>query len=88
MLVWGVIFSYFFTAANLDQTSGTQVPAIVIALFFLDLCFPVCFCLQWKKIGVFEDYMKGEFGFILLSFTSKTFLAWIALAAANQHVKE
>jgi len=33
--------------------------------------------LQWAKIGRFQNYLTGEIGFILLSFTAKALLAWI-----------
>lgn len=82
MASWMVIFCYFFTGLR-----GGDPPAfvgtIVFCLFLLDSCFAICFFLQWKKIGMFKDYLVGEFGFIMLSFTAKTFLAWITLAGAN-----
>lgn len=79
---WGVIFFYFFSGLNRGDPPGFVV-TIVVSLFFLDMSFPTCFVLQWRKVGVFQDYLVGEFGFIMLSFTTKTFLAWITLAGAN-----
>jgi len=79
---WLVIFFYFFSGLNRGDPPGFVAP-IVLSLFFLDMSFPICFVLQWRKIGVFKDYLVGEFGFIMLSFTTKTFLAWITLAGAN-----
>ena len=63
------------------------VTLAVVSLFLLDLCFPICFYLQWKQIGAFRDYMVGEAGFIALSFTAKTFLAWVTLAGANAYTR-
>jgi hypothetical protein len=82
MASWGVVFFYFFSGLNRGDPPGFVV-AIVFSLFVLDMSFPICFVLQWKKIGIFQDYLVGEFGFIMLSFTTKTFLAWITLAGAN-----
>lgn len=82
MASWGVIFFYFFSGLNRGDPPGF-VTTIVLSLFILDMSFPTCFVLQWRKVGVFQDYLVGEFGFIMLSFTTKTFLAWITLAGAN-----
>ena len=83
MASWLVIFCYFFT--GLRQADPPEfIGTIVFCLFLLDSCFAICFHLQWKKIGIFKDYLIGEFGFIMLSFTAKTFLAWATLAGANR----
>lgn len=82
MASWGVIFFYFFSGLNRGDPPGFVV-TIVMSLFVLDMSFPTCFVLQWRKVGIFQDYLVGEFGFIMLSFTTKTFLAWITLAGAN-----
>jgi len=83
---WAVIFCYFFSGLSRGSPPGF-VWTIVLSLFFLDMSFPTCFVLQWRKIGVFQDYLVGEFGFIMLSFTCKTFLAWITLAGANGYTR-
>jgi hypothetical protein len=77
-----VIFHFFF--GGLDDPPAF-VGTLVGGLFMLEMCFPICFVLQWKKIGVFRDYLIGEFGFIMLSFTAKTLLAWVTLAGANEY---
>jgi hypothetical protein len=84
MASWSIIFSFFFAGVSRGDPPAF-VSTIVFSLFFLDLTFPICFFLQWMSIGVFKDYLVGEFGFIMLSFTSKTFLAWVTLAGANGH---
>lgn len=84
---WGVIFFYFFSGLNRGDPPGF-VATIVLSLFILDMSFPTCFVLQWRKVGVFQDYLIGEFGFIMLSFTTKTFLAWITLAGANGYSRQ
>lgn len=73
---WLVIFSYFFKAVS-EADPPNFVWSIVIILFVLDATFAVLFWLQWAKIGPFRDYVVGEKGFIVLSFTAKALLAWI-----------
>ena len=73
---WLVIFSYFLKAVS-EADPPNFVWAIVFILFVLDGSFALLFWLQWAKIGPFSDYIKGEKGFIVLSFTAKALLAWI-----------
>lgn len=73
---WLVIFNYFFKAV-IEGDPPNFVWAIIFVLFFLDGCFAILFTLQWFKIGIFKDYVAGEKGFIVLSFTAKVLLAWI-----------
>jgi hypothetical protein len=73
---WLVIFSYFLKAVA-EADPPNFVWAIVFILFALDGTFAILFWLQWAKIGPFRDYVVGEKGFILLSFTAKALLAWI-----------
>ena len=86
IVAWVIIFLYY-----VEKIKGANSPAyigfILIVLFVLDGGFALVHALQWLKIGVFKDYMVGEFFFIILSFTSKTFLAWVITAggANNRH---
>lgn len=73
---WAVIYCYFFKAV-IEASPPNFVYAIVFILFVLDGTFAILFYLQWAKIGYFKDYVRGEFGFIVLSFTAKSLLAWI-----------
>lgn len=76
MTSWVVIFTYFHSLV----LNGLEAPvtwAVVVILFLLDLTFPICFTLQWLRIYPFDDYVVGEKGFILLSFTAKALLAWL-----------
>lgn len=84
---WMVIFCYFFEALSRGDQPPAFVVTIVISLFVVELFFPICFFLQWKKIGIFQDYLIGEFGFIMLSFVAKTILAWTTLVGANRYVE-
>lgn len=73
---WSVIFCYFFVGV-VRSSPPAFVWTIVFVLFFLDCTFALLFYMQWGKVWIFRDYVKGEIGFIVLSFTSKTLLAWI-----------
>jgi hypothetical protein len=73
---WLVIFNYFFVSVSQGNPPGF-VWAIIFILFLLDGSFALLFTLQWLKIGLFSDYVAGEKGFILLSFTAKALLAWV-----------
>jgi len=73
---WAIIYCYFFVAVTRANPPGF-VYAIVFILFALDGTFALLFWLQWAKIGRFENYVTGEKGFIVLSFTAKALLAWI-----------
>ena len=79
LVAWIIIFLYFFSGIKHGAKSSFET-TIVFLLFVLDAGFAVVFTLQWRKIGVFKDFMIGEFAFILLSFTAKSFLAWISFA--------
>lgn len=74
---WAVIYCYFFTNVSRNGDAPNFVYAIIIVLFILDGTFALLFYLQWAKIGRFSDYVTGEKGFIVLSFTAKTLLAWL-----------
>ena len=79
---WAVIFCYFFVAVSRSNPPAF-VWAIVFVLFILDGSFALLFYMQWGKVWIFRDYVKGEIGFIVLSFTSKTLLAWINYVSRN-----
>jgi hypothetical protein len=83
---WAVIFAYFFEGmADVDNTLAL---GMVLTLFILELTFPLVFVLQWCKVGVFQDFLIGEFSFFLLSFTTKTFIAWTTLIGANVYARK
>ena len=84
---WLIIFCYFFEALSRGDQPPAFVYTIVFSLFLVEMLFPLCFFLQWKKIGKFEDYLLGEFGFIMLSFVAKSILAWTTLVGANHYVE-
>jgi hypothetical protein len=83
---WAVVFAYFLEGmADVDNSLAL---GLVLTLFILELTFPLVFALQWCKVGIFRDYLVGEFSFCLLSFTTKTFIAWTTLIGANAYARK
>jgi hypothetical protein len=60
--------------------SAGDVPTFVYGIFFSLFVFFNCFAinmfLQYKRIGPWRRYIFGEYGFIFLSLTAKSALAW------------
>ena len=79
LCTWIVILAYYAAAQDVPNHVGTTM----ILMILFDIIFILLFVLQWRQYNVFEDYAFGEFCFILLSFTRKTFLAWISYGAAT-----
>ena len=76
---WSILFNYFANSVRLGVASQ-EVWMIIIFEFLLEAAFAVTFVLQWKKIGIFEDYIAGEKIFLLLGLLSKTLLSWLSVA--------
>ncbi|KAG7336850.1 hypothetical protein IV203_012674 [Nitzschia inconspicua] len=83
---WAVIFAYFIE--GMSRVDNALALGLVLTLFLFELTFPVVFVLQWCKIGPFEDYLVGEFTYCLLSFTTKTLIAWTTLIGANAYARK
>ncbi len=68
------------------QAETGSVPGFVFAIFasllFLFALFPVNMALQYRQIGPWRDYLYGERGYIVLSLTAKSALAWQVYAGA------
>jgi hypothetical protein len=64
---------------------NTKAPAfvygIVISLFVLFNTFAVVQYLQYKKVGKWSDYIRGEKTYITLSLVAKSALAWQIFAS-------
>lgn len=62
------------------QTESEGVPtfvfAIFVSLFVLFNSFAVNMALQYRRVGPWRDYRFGEAGYIVLSLTAKSALAW------------
>jgi len=61
-------------------------PAFVYAIFFSLFVwyglFALNMWLQYRRIGPWREYLFGEYGYIVLSLTAKSLLAWQVFAGA------
>jgi hypothetical protein len=62
-----------------DEVPGF-VYAITIVQFTLFALFAVNMALQYAAVGRWRNYRFGEAGYIALSLTAKSLLAWIIFA--------
>jgi hypothetical protein len=69
-----------------SQAETGMVPGFVFAIFvsllLLFALFPINMWLQYRRIGRWSDYLFGERGYIVLSLTAKSALAWQVFAGA------
>jgi len=64
-----------------DTKSPACVYGIVISIFVLFNTFAVVQYLQYKKVGKWSDYLRGEKTYITLSLVAKSALAWQIFAS-------
>jgi len=76
LVPWALIASY---VAQPPTVPGF-VYAITIVQFALFFTFAVNMALQYARVGWWRDYVHGEVGYIVLSLTSKSLLAWLIFA--------
>ena len=74
---WLALSFYIFSVGG---PSGTSAPGfvygIVFSIFLLFNSFALVQWLQYKKIGKWSDYLRGERTYITLSLIAKSLLAW------------
>jgi hypothetical protein len=74
-----------FYVLSIGGPAGTSAPAfvygIVISLFALFNSFALVQWLQYKKVGKWSDYIRGEKTYITLSLIAKSALAWQIFAS-------
>jgi bacteriorhodopsin len=73
---WVVIMIYLLQP---DQVPGFVYVITVVQLTLFAL-FAVNMALQYARVGRWRDYRFGEVGYIVLSLTAKSLLAWIIFA--------
>ncbi|MFM1951739.1 MAG: hypothetical protein RJA33_533 [Actinomycetota bacterium] len=74
---WLAIVFYVFSIGGPSDTSAPVfVYAIVLSLFLLFNVFAIVQWLQYKKVGKWSDYLRGEKTYITLSLVAKSALAW------------
>ncbi|TFF87622.1 MAG: hypothetical protein EU548_10040 [Promethearchaeota archaeon] len=81
---WIVITAFFINTGVQGEDALARIPVFVywiygIELFFFNT-FAINMILQYKGVGKWKDYFYGERMYIVLSFVSKTFLAWLVFA--------
>ena len=66
------------------STSPVETPGfvygIIISLFILFNCFALVQYLQYKPVGKWSNYLRGETAYIVLSLVAKSALAWQVFA--------
>ena len=74
-----------FYVLAIGGLGNTKAPAfvygIVISLFVLFNTFAIVQYLQYKKVGKWSDYIRGEKSYITLSLVAKSALAWQIFAS-------
>jgi hypothetical protein len=79
---WLALVFYIFAIGGPGNTKAPAfVYGIVISLFVLFNTFAVVQFLQYKKIGKWSDYLRGEKTYITLSLVAKSALAWQIFAS-------
>ena len=76
LVPWALIAFYLAQ----PSTVPGFVYAISILQFVLFFSFAVNMSLQYAQIGWWRDYLHGEIGYIVLSLTAKSLLAWLIFA--------
>ncbi len=78
---WIVILIYVIAPGS---TGNEETPAfvygIIVSLFVLFNCFALVQFLQYKPVGKWANYLRGEKAYIVLSLVAKSALAWQVFA--------
>lgn len=79
---WLALVFYIFAIGGPGDTKAPAfVYGIVISLFVLFNTFAVVQFLQYKKVGKWAQYLRGEKSYITLSLVAKSALAWQIFAS-------
>ncbi|TFB53595.1 hypothetical protein E3T34_09455 [Cryobacterium sp. TMT1-62] len=80
---WVVILTYFIApGSNTEAAPPAFVYGIIISLFLFFNTFAVNQVLQYRQVGGWRDYLRGERAYITLSLVAKTALAWQVFSGA------
>jgi len=74
---WAAIILYFVKST---PAPPTFVYAVVVSLMVLYAMFPLNMWLQYTRKGRWRNYVWGEYGYMFLSLTAKSLLAWQVFA--------
>ncbi len=76
--------AFQLAGSEATATDGEGVPTFVygifVSLFVLFFSFGVMQFLQFRGKGKFKDYVRGEYGYLVLSLVAKSVLAWQVFA--------
>jgi len=75
IIPWIAVVIYVW-APGINVSPPGFVYGIIASLFVFFNCFAVNMILQYKKVGLWRDYLYGEKVYIILSLTAKALLAW------------
>ena len=74
---WIALLFYVFSIGGPGDTSAPAfVYGIVLTIFIFFNSFALVQWLQYKKVGKWSDYIRGERTYITLSLVAKSLLAW------------
>lgn len=79
---WAIIGLYLWGPGTGPGDPPGFVYAIFCSLFVWYCLFPLNMWLQYRRIGPWREYVFGEYGYIVLSLTAKSALAWQVFAGA------
>jgi hypothetical protein len=79
---WVVVALYLWSPGTGPGNPPAFVYAIFFSLFAWYSLFAINMWLQYRRIGPWREYMFGEYGYIVLSLTAKSLLAWQVFAGA------
>ncbi len=77
----GLVFYVLSIGGISDSKAPAFVYGIVISLFVLFNTFAIVQFLQYKKVGKWAQYLRGEKTYITLSLVAKSALAWQIFAS-------
>ena len=79
---WIALVFYVFSIGGVGDTNAPAfVYGIVFSLFALFNVFAIVQFLQYKKVGKWSEYIRGEKTYITLSLVAKSALAWQIFAS-------
>jgi hypothetical protein len=77
IIPWIALLFYVFSIGSVgDTTAPAFVYGIVLTIFIFFNSFALVQWLQYKKVGKWSEYIRGERTYITLSLIAKSALAW------------
>ena len=77
IIPWIALLFFVFSIGGPGDTSAPAfVYGIVVSIFIFFNSFALVQWLQYKKVGKWSDYLRGERTYITLSLVAKSLLAW------------